>query len=163
MVWLYFTGIKIVCSFLKLNCYNLHRLYVSPKGGWDWRNIFFQIIYPFIYFYFNNSFIIQKKVMWCLHHTSFYKWEKVKWTFEKINNVRKDVIEQINNNINFQSDFFFTLTIHCKGYVIFWSNFPNWDFDAFTSFKVFNENPTENTFLVVGLYVCAESSKLKHK
>ena len=48
-VWLYFTGIKIVCSFLKLNCYNLDMFYTSPKGG-DWHNIFFLIIYPFIYF-----------------------------------------------------------------------------------------------------------------
>ena len=56
-VWLSFAGIKIVCYFLKFNCYNLYRLYVSPKEG-DWHNIYFLIIYPFIYFYFNNSSII---------------------------------------------------------------------------------------------------------
>ena len=38
--WLYFTGIKIVCSLLKLNCYNLYVLYVSPLGGGKWHNIF---------------------------------------------------------------------------------------------------------------------------
>ena len=32
-VWLYFTGIKTICSFLKLNCYNFYLLYISLKGG----------------------------------------------------------------------------------------------------------------------------------
>ena len=42
-VWLSFTGIKIVCSFLKLNCCNLYMLYVSSKGGGLTKHIFFSL------------------------------------------------------------------------------------------------------------------------
>ena len=39
-VSLYFNGIEIVCSFLKLNCYNLYMLCVYPKGEGLTKHIF---------------------------------------------------------------------------------------------------------------------------
>ena len=40
---MYITGNKTICSFVKLNCYNLYRLYVSPRAGGTNVTYFFLI------------------------------------------------------------------------------------------------------------------------
>ena len=44
-VWLFFTGIKTVCSSLKLNFYNLCMLYASPKWGGGTTIIIFKKLF----------------------------------------------------------------------------------------------------------------------